>query len=152
MKELMNMPQDFNLDLLKSSKEQLPIQIIIEDFMKQVVKLGNYETAHIFDQDGLVIAKYSDDKTLSDQKALEISILMKKFSRIMQSMGRMQNIDEIVLEDAEKKKIVIRFFKFLQQQMILVLVVAAGKSYKGLTNRLERILAKFSQTLENEPK
>ena len=127
-----------------------PLQYNIEAFMNDVVHLGNYEAVYLFDKDGLALAQSSSVKVLSDLKAVEVSVMMNKVQKIIQDIGGLSKIKEIVIEDDNKRKMVFRFIQFFGQTTILVIVIPAKKSYRGLTNRLEKLIAKQSRNVETE--
>ncbi len=140
MKELANMPAVFSIrDLKKTKNKDLPIQQIIENFMQEVIKQGNFETAYLFSQEGLPIAQqYSDHSTR--MRTVEISVMMNKVQKFMKDLGKLSRIKEIVVEDEDKKRIVFRFLPFFDQTAILIIVVPPRKAYRGFTNRLAKLI------------
>jgi hypothetical protein len=123
---------------------ELPIQDSIEANMKEIVTLGNYDAVFLYDQDGLLIASCSGKDDLEERRVIEISMLVKKVKAFAQNLAKMSDLKEIVLEDSSNRKVVFRFISFLTVPTILVAVVPSHKTYRGLTNRLQRAIQKLT--------
>jgi len=147
MKELSKMSPVFSVKDLKNAQSMdRPVQEMIENFMQEVIKLGNFETAFLFTEDGLPIAQQVKRKNAAKLRPVEISIMMNKVQKFMRNLGDLSQIKEIVIEDEEKKKIVFRFLDFYEQTAILILVIPPRKPYRGFTNRLSRLIVTLGKS------
>jgi hypothetical protein len=129
---------------------ELSFQVMIENLMKEIVGSGNYESACLFNEEGLPLSQYAGQQSWSDLRTVRISLMMQEVQKTIKSIAGLQQIKEIMVEDADAKKIVFRFITFFGQTAILVVVVPSRKSYRGLTNRLATLIAKLGRISEEK--
>ncbi len=55
-------------------------------------------------------------------------------------MGKISNVKEMIVEGYNKRKIVFRFFRAFDQEVVLAIVVPPKKSYRNLTNALLKMI------------
>ena len=117
-------------------------QAMIERRMAEVIALGNYEAAYLFSQEGLPMAQ-ARKEAKEETPLVEISMLLREVRSTAAEIAGLSRLREIVVE-GENKKIVFRFFPAFEQEVVLVVVVPKGKSYRQHTNRLEKMIAALS--------
>ncbi len=119
-------------------------QVLIENFMKEVVGLGNYEMAYLFSEEGLPMAEVRGENVVPEDRLVEMSILFQEIMRMADVMGGISELKEIMLEGNNRRRIIFRFFEGFEQSLILAIVVPPKRTYRGLTNKLVRIIDKIS--------
>lgn len=119
-------------------------QLLIEEFMKEVIGLGNYEMACLFSQEGLPMAEVKGEDIVPEDRLVEMSILFQEIRRMADVMGGISELKELMLEGNNRRKIIFRFFHGFDQSLVLALVIPPKKTYRGLTNKLVRIIEKLS--------
>ena len=150
MKELSVLPDGFSFDRTKKEDDDgKPFQDLVESFMHEVVYMGNYESAYLFDSDGLLMAKSISSRIKTRVQAMEVSVLMNKFKKVIRTISDLTGVREVVIEDDKRRKVVIRFIEFLGATTILVVVVPPRKPYRGITNRLESLIFKYDKAIES---
>jgi hypothetical protein len=139
--------QHFNKNPLNATNEQQQNterqrspQIIIEDRMKNDVFQGNYESAFLFSTEGLPLAQVMDKDYIDQAGMVEISLVLKEIQHTVKSAADIDGIKEIVIEGLNKRKVIFRLFKVLDQLCILAVVVTPKRSYRSLTNRLVKTI------------
>ena len=125
------------------------IQEIIEKNMAHIVKLGNFESVFLFSLDGLILAKYSRREILDEKRAIQVSLLMQRVQKLVQSLASLSRTKEIFVEDEFGKKLVFRFVTLYNDPAIMVAVVPPRKNYRGATNHIEQLLAQFESMGQN---
>jgi len=119
-------------------------QEIIESFMNEVVGLGNYEMAFLYSEEGLPMAEVRGQETIPEDRLVEMSMIFQEVMKMADVMGGITEIREIVLEGSNRRKLIFRFFESFDQNLILALVIPPKKTYRGLTNKLMRLIQKIS--------
>ena len=112
--------------------------------MAEVIKMGNFETAYLFSEEGLTLAQHSIGEIVPEDRLVEMSVLFQEIKRMADVMGGISEIKELVLEGNNKRKIIFRFFNAFDQDVVLVLIIAPQKTYRGLTNKLIGLVKKVS--------
>jgi len=56
------------------------------------------------------------------------------------TMADITSLREVLIEGTNRRKIAFRFFKAFGQEVVLAVVVPAGKSYRKVTNELEKLI------------
>jgi len=125
-------------------KENHSPQENIENFMAEVIKLGNYETAYLISEEGLTLAHSLVDEVLPEERLIEMSVLFQDIQKMADVMGGISEIKELVMEGHNKRKIIFRFFNAFDQKVILSLIIPPQKTYRGLTNKLVRLIQRVS--------
>ena len=120
-------------------------QVKIENFMKEVMKLGNYEMAFLLSQEGLTLAQAQNETIVPEDRLVELSIQFQEIQKMADVMGGISEIRELVIEGHNKRKIIFRFFKAFEQSVVLALIIPPRKTYRGLTNKLVRLVQKISE-------
>lgn len=115
-------------------------QIVIEEYMNKVVGAGNYEMAYLFSQEGLPMAEVKGEGIIPEDRLVEISILFQEIIKMADVMGGISEINEIIIEGRNRRKIIFRFFEAFDQLLILSIVIPPKKTYRGVTNKLVRII------------
>ncbi len=124
--------------------DELAPQEQIENFMKEVVTEGNYEMAYLISQEGLLLAQSKAAEVIPEDRLVEMAILFQEIQQMADVMAGIDEIKELSIEGSNKRKIIFRIFNAFGQTVTLVLIVSPGKSYRGLTNRLVRLVQKVS--------
>lgn len=125
-------------------KNDLAPQERIENFMKEVIELGNYEMAYLLSQEGLLLAQSKADEIIPEERLVEMSVLFQEIQQMADVMAGISEIKELAVEGSNKRKIIFRFFNAFDQSVSLALIIPPQKSYRGLTNRLVRLIQKVS--------
>lgn len=125
-------------------KSDIAPQEKIESFMKEVIELGNYEMAYLLSQEGLLLAQSKSAEIIPEDRLVEMSITFQEIEQMADVMAGIDEIKELALEGSNKRKIIFRFFKAFGQSVALALIIPPQKSYRGLTNRLVRLIQKVS--------
>lgn len=123
-------------------KNDLAPQEKIENFMKEVIDLGNYEMAYLLSEEGLLLAQSKSDEVIPEDRLVEMSVLFQDIQQMADVMAGIAEIKELAIEGSNKRKIIFRFFKAFDQSVTLALIISPQKSYRGLTNRLVRLIQK----------
>ena len=92
-------------------------QNVLEKEMQRIIALGNYEMAHLFSDEGLPLAEAKDEDSLERDRLIEISVYLQDIKRIADMMGGMTRLKEIIMEGANSRKIVFRFFEAFEQNL-----------------------------------
>jgi hypothetical protein len=116
----------------------------IESFMKEVIALGNYEMAYLLSEEGLPLAQSKTAEVIPEDRLVEMSIIFQQIQQMADVMAGISEIKELTLEGTNKTKIAFRFFKAFDQSVILALIIPEKKAYRGLTNKLVRLIKKVS--------
>ncbi|MFQ5602767.1 MAG: hypothetical protein ACE5HS_05810 [bacterium] len=119
-------------------------QEIIEEQMKQISDRGSYDMVHLFSDEGLPLAEYYHDRIIEKDRLVELSVLLREVRKMADVMGQISNIKEMIVEGFNHRKIVFRFFRAFNQEVVLAIVVPPKKSYRGLTNLLVRTIENIS--------
>jgi len=119
-------------------------QVMIEEYMNEVVGLGNYEMAYLLSEEGLTMAEVKGTDVVPEDRLVEMSMLFQEVLKMADVMGGISELREIVLEGQNRRKIIFRFFKAFNQSLMLALVIPPRKTYRGLTNKLTRMIKKMS--------
>lgn len=125
-------------------KENDSPQLKIETFMSEVINLGNYETAYLISEEGLTLAHKNKDEIVHEDRLVEMGVIFQDIQKMADVMGKISEIKELTLEGNNKRKIIFRFFYAFDQKVILALVIPPQKTYRGLTNKLVRLIQKIS--------
>jgi hypothetical protein len=123
--------------------ENVPPQALIEEKMKSIIERGNYDMVHLFSNEGLPLAEYYSEDVIEKDRLAELSILLREVRNMADVMGKISNIKEMIVEGFNQRKIVFRFFRAFNQEVVLVAVIPPRKSYRGLTNSLIRAIEKI---------
>ena len=116
----------------------------IENFMKEVIELGNYEMAYLLSAEGLLLAQSKADEVVPEDRLIEMSVLFQEIQKMADVMAGISEIKELSIEGYNKRKIIFRIFDAFSQTVTLALIVPPQKTYRGLTNKLVRIIKKVS--------
>jgi len=118
-------------------------QFAIEEKMAESVRSGNYEAAYLFSDEGLPIAQSSSpaQQSIAPDQIAEMAILFQDVRRMASLMGGISRLREVIIEGENRRKIVFRFFRAFDQQIILAVVVPpTTKAYRQRTNELEKLV------------
>ena len=125
-------------------KDNLAPQEKIENFMKEVIELGNYEMAYLLSQEGLLLAQSKTAEIIPEDRLVEMSILFQEIQQMADVMAGISEIKELAIEGTNKRKIIFRLFDAFDQSVTLALIIPPKKTYRGLTNKLVRLIKKVS--------
>lgn len=117
----------------------------IERFMKDVMKSGNYEMAYLLSQEGLTLAQAQSESIVPEDRLVELSIQFQEIQKMADVMGGISQIHELVIEGQNKRKIIFRFFDAFDQSVVLAIIIPPQKTYRGLTNKLVKLVQKISE-------
>lgn len=127
-------------------------QAAIEQKMAETVAAGVYEAAHLFSDEGLPIAHAAstlvanalgtsaNTQNVERDRIAEMAILFQDVRRMASLMGGISSLREVTIEGENRRKIVFRFFRAFEQQVILAVVVPPNKAYRQRTNELEKLI------------
>lgn len=121
-------------------------QIIIEDKMREILRSGQYEAAHLFSSEGLPLAtarNVTEDVTspgTEHEQIAELAILFHNVRRMAAAMAGLATLREIIIEGVTRRKFVFRFFQAFGQEVILAVVVPPNTTYRKVTNELEKLI------------
>ena len=127
-----------------SDKELTP-QEKIQQFMSEIIDDGNYESAYLFSDEGLTLASATKEQIIEEDRFVEMSMILQNIQKMADVMGGIDNIRELIIDGNNRRKIVFRFFHAFDQDLVLALIIPPRKSYRGLTNKLIRLVQKISQ-------
>ncbi|MFQ5823974.1 MAG: hypothetical protein ACE5JB_07965 [bacterium] len=119
-------------------------QMVIQERMREISELGNYDMVHLFSNEGLPIAEYYRDQIVEKDRLVELSMLFREVKKMADVMGKISSVKEMIIEGYNQRKIVFRFFHAFNQEVVLAIVVPPKKTYRALTNTLVRIIEKIS--------
>jgi len=125
-------------------KNDLAPQERIENFMKEVIELGNYEMAYLLSQEGLLLAQSKTAEIIPEDRLIEMAVLFQEIQQMADVMAGIAEMKELAIEGSNKRKIIFRIFNAFDQTVTLALIIPPEKSYRGLTNRLVRLIQKVS--------
>ena len=120
-------------------------QTIIENEMKRIIDLENFEVAHLFSEEGLLLAAASRTCPVDQDSLDEITLHFQELRKITDVMDNVLDLKEIILEGEGSRKLVFRFFKAFDQLVVLSLVIPPRKTYRKFTNGLVKIIRKVSE-------
>lgn len=120
-------------------------QQVIEQQMLQLIRLGHYEAAYLFTIDGLPLAGVAGETGVNQDLLAEIAIMLEQVQRTATQLREMASLAEVLLADEGGRKIVLRFVQAFGQPAVLAAVVAPHKSFRGLTNRLVRLIGQVAR-------
>lgn len=126
------------------TSNELAPQEQIENFMHEVISLGNYEMAYLLSQEGLLLAQGHAAAVVPEDRLIELSIHFQEVQQMADVMAGISEIKELAIEGYNRRKIIFRFFHAFGQAVVLALIIAPQKPYKGLTNKLIRLIQKIS--------
>ena len=133
-----------------ASEVKMSPQIVIEKAMQDILQKGFYDAAHLFSNEGLPLAMAFNSSGNGERiptdgdRIAELAILFHDVRRTAMSMGEISSLREVNIEGTNRRKIVFRFFKAFGQEVILAVVVPPKKSYRKVTNELEKLILEQS--------
>ncbi|NOY57748.1 MAG: hypothetical protein GXO75_02285 [Calditrichaeota bacterium] len=133
---------------LQESDNSQSLQEKIEEQMKKIVDLGNYESVFLFDQEGLQLAQYAPRGIVEQVRVIEISLMIMELNKTVRDLAGITDLKEVIVEGEDGKRIIFRFIPFYGQTAIFVAVIPRHKSYRSLTNRLQRAIIKLGSNAE----
>ena len=119
-------------------------QSVIEKKMIEISEMGNYEMVRLFSNEGLPLAESYSEQVIEEDRLAELSIMLREVRKMADVMGQISNIKEMIVEGFNHRKIVFRFFQAFNQEVVLVIVIPPGKSYRAMTNSLVRTIEQIS--------
>jgi hypothetical protein len=119
-------------------------QFLIQDAMRAILDSGNYDMVHLFSSEGLPLAECYSNGVVPKDRLVELSILFRELKQMADLMGKISNIKELILEGNNHRKVVFRFFRAFNQEVVLAIVVPPKKSYRGLTNSLIKTIEEIA--------
>ena len=99
------------------------LQERIEEQMKKIVDLGNYESVFLFDQEGLQLAQYAPRGIVEEVRVIEISLMIMEINKTVHDLAGITDLKEIIVEGVDGGKIIFRFIPFYGQTAIFVAVI-----------------------------
>lgn len=118
-------------------------QNLIQEKMKDITDQGNYDMVHLFSDEGLLLAEYYNTRIIGEERLVQLSTIFRELKKMADVMGQISNIKEMIVEGYNHRKIVFKFFRAFNQDVVLVIVVPPRKCYRALTNSLIRTIEKI---------
>ncbi len=119
----------------------LPFHEAVQREMRGMAQIGGFAAIYLFNQEGLILASHvAHNDLLKEDHAVEFAVMMAKLQKVIKKMSGLGPLKELVIEDGEGKRLVFRYLVVFGQSALLVLVVPAQRSYRGLANRLCRLV------------
>ncbi len=115
-------------------------QAIEEEFVK-VLNLGNFESVYLFSDEGLPLIELCGRGIVTVDDASQIVLLTKGALDVFNEEEAEPRVKEVLFYVKDRRKVDIRYFRALDQQVTLVLVIPPGKSYRSHANRMIRFLS-----------
>ena len=94
------------------------LQERIEEQMKKIVDLGNYESVFLFDQEGLQLAQYAPRGIVEEVRVIEISLMIMELNKTVRDLAGITDLKEVIVEGEDGKRIIFRFIPFYGQMAI----------------------------------
>ncbi len=117
-----------------------PAQAVIEEKMREIVNYGNYEAVYLFSTEGLYIARAEADGHVDPDRLAEISLLFTDIRRLATTIGSIDRLKEVFMEGYNRSKIIFRFFRAFEEDVVLAAVIPPGRTYRKHTNDLQRLI------------
>ena len=117
-------------------------QAIEEEFVK-VMNLGNFESVYLFSDEGLPIIELYGRGIVTVDDVSQIVLLTKGAMEVFNEDETEPHVKEVLFYIDDRRKVDIRYFHALDQQVTLVLVIPPGKSYRSHANRMIRFLSRI---------
>lgn len=121
-------------------------QVVIENKMREILRAGHYEAAHLFSNEGLPLAmahnlpENAARPSTEHNQIAELAILFHNVRHMAAAMTSLTKLREISIEGATRRKFVFRFFEAFGQEVILAVVVPPNTAYRKVTNELEKLI------------
>ena len=119
-------------------------QIIIEAEMAKVIEYGNFELAHLFSEEGLLLADAQQSGAIDRDSLIEVALHFQELRKTSNILDDVLKIKEVVMEGEKARKLVFRFFRAFDQLVVLALIIPPRKSYRKFTNSLVRLIQEVS--------
>ena len=120
--------------------EVRPPQSQIQDRMREIILQGRYDMVHLFSNEGLPLAESYNEHIVQKDRLAELSLMLREVRHMADVMGQIANIKEMIVEGFNNRKIVFRFFRAFDQEVVLAIVVPPKTAYRSLTNSLVRMI------------
>lgn len=118
-------------------------QAIEEEFVK-VLNLGNFESVYLFSDEGLPLIDLCGRGIVTVDDASQIVLLTKGALDVFNEEKTERSVKEVLFYVKDRRKVDIRYFHALDQEVTLVLVIPPGKSYRSHANRMIRFLSRIA--------
>ncbi|HOT96703.1 MAG TPA: hypothetical protein PKZ83_06190 [bacterium] len=119
----------------------LPFHEAARREMQEMVRIGGFDAVYLFSREGLLLASHvASSGLLREDHAVEFAVMMAKLKPVIKKMSGLGALKETVIEDGEGKRLVFRYLSVFGQTALLLLVIPAQRSYRGLANRLCRLI------------
>lgn len=119
-------------------------QTMIEAEMAKVIEYGNFELAHLFSEEGLLLAEAQQSGAIDRDSLIEVALHFQELRKTSNILDDVLKIKEVVMEGEKARKLVFRFFKAFDQLVVLALIIPPRKSYRKFTNGLVRLIQEVS--------
>ncbi len=123
---------------------RLSPQIVIETEMKRIIDLGHFEMAHLFSEEGLLLAEANMPGAIDRDSLIEVALHFQELRKTSNIMDEVLKIKEVVMEGENAKKLIFRFFKAFDQMVVLALIIPPKKSYRKFTNNIVKLIQQVS--------
>ncbi len=115
-------------------------QVVIEKRMQEIVNLGNYEAAFLFNNEGLPLARAAQNDGSDEERLAEMSLTFQNVRALAASLGGIERLKEVFIEGENHRKVVFRFFPALGTDVVLAVIIPPKRSYRRVTNDLQRLI------------
>lgn len=113
----------------------------IDDVLREMYEEGGFEAVVLTSAEGLPIvsipAGYDSDVTAA------MVALLQRVSHDAQTQVGMAAVDEVMIRASDGVRLVSRYLKAQDEQLILAVVVPWGAPYRRLTNRAVREISRL---------
>ncbi len=133
--------------LSKHPPKEGPLQQMIESEFMKIMNLGNFESVYLFSEEGLPVVELAGRGIVTADHASEIALTMGKALENIETEATTGAIREVLILTDTRRKIDLRYFRALEQNVTLVVVVPPGKTYRSHTARMIRYLSKLQAEL-----
>jgi len=115
----------------------------VETVLQQMVRSGHFVSAVLATADGLPIATASSRKDAEVTSAM--TAMLSRVSREAKQQLGMADVDEVVIRDRERSRLVCRSLTVSGQQVLLAVRVPANRRYRRTTNQAIRAIKRAWQ-------
>ncbi len=133
--------------LSKHPQKEGPLQQMVEGEFMKIMNLGNFESVYLFSEEGLPIVELSGRGIVTADHASEIALTFGNALNSLEMDENTGSVREVLILTSSRRKIDLRYFRALDQNVTLVVVVPPGKTYRSHTNRMIRYLTKLKTDL-----
>jgi len=114
------------------------IQVRIESIMKNYVEEGRWESIFLFSSEGFLMANYGISQIYNEEKLLEFSFSLIDTVKLL---GDEPPAKEIIIRGKEKKILIFRYFRALEDDLIIAAIISGKKGYKRALSKVIKLIS-----------